>query len=296
MTAPEPMSPPEGEGTILRRLESLRDRTRTWRRRGEVIGVVPTMGALHEGHLSLVRAACADCDRVIVTIFVNPRQFNSPEDLANYPRTEIEDAAKLAPFGVDVIYVPDGDQVYPPGFASTVSVEGLTQVLCGAHRPGHFDGMATVVAKLFAQTAADRAYFGRKDWQQLQVVRRMARDLDMGIEVVGCPTVREADGLAMSSRNLRLDAEARARAPSLGEVMRDMAAALRDGAALTDLLPGAHARLAESGFGAIDYLELREASTLEAREHATGDTRLFAAAWLGDVRLIDNIPVSGEST
>ncbi|MGI3166685.1 pantoate--beta-alanine ligase [Pseudooceanicola sp. 200-1SW] len=281
---------------MLRTLPELRALTRDWRRCGEVVGVVPTMGALHEGHLSLVRAARAECDRVIVTIFVNPRQFNNPEDLANYPRTEFEDAEKLAPLGVDVIYVPDGEQVYPPGFATSVQVAGLTDVLCGAHRPGHFDGMATVVVKLFTQTQADRAYFGRKDWQQLQVVRRMARDLDLEIEVVGCPTVREEDGLAMSSRNLRLDAQARAIAPRLGMVMRDMAAALRQGAALSALLPDARARLATAGFGDIDYLELREAATLEARDHATGDTRLFAAVWLGDVRLIDNIPVSGEGT
>ena len=198
---------------IVRTLPDLRALTRRWRDAGETIGVVPTMGALHQGHLSLARAARADCGRVIVTIFVNPRQFNNPEDLAAYPRTEDEDARKLAPIGVDAIYVPDGAQVYPEGFATTVSVTGLTGMLCGAHRPGHFDGMATVVAKLFLQTSADRAYFGQKDYQQLQVVTRMARDLDIPIEVVGCPTIREEDGLAMSSRNLLLSDRARIHAP-----------------------------------------------------------------------------------
>ena len=155
---------------ILRRLSDLRALTSDWRSKGEVIGVVPTMGALHQGHLSLVEAAKADTDRVIVTIFVNPKQFNNPEDLAKYPRTENEDAQKLAPYGVDVIYVPDPEEIYPQGFATTVSVAGLTDVMEGEFRPGHFDGVATVVAKLFLQTQADRAYFGEKDYQQLMIV------------------------------------------------------------------------------------------------------------------------------
>ncbi|NIZ11465.1 pantoate--beta-alanine ligase [Pseudooceanicola sp. HF7] len=279
---------------MVRTLEDLRALTRSWRRCGEVIGVVPTMGALHEGHLSLARAARAECDRVIVTIFVNPRQFNSPEDLANYPRTELEDARKLAPIGVDAIYVPDGAQIYPEGFASTVSVTGLTDVLCGAHRPGHFDGVATVVAKLFTQTSAERAYFGRKDWQQLQVVRRMARDLDLDVDVIGCPTVREDNGLALSSRNQLLSEAGHETAPLLGQVMRDMAQALREGGTMAEIAPQARQRLLDGGFKEIEYLDLREASSLEAREQARGDTRLFAAAWLDGVRLIDNLAVSGE--
>ena len=162
------------------------------------------MGALHEGHLSLVEAALSRCDRVIVTLFVNPKQFNSAEDLAAYPRTENDDAAKLAPTGAHLLYVPNPDEIYPEGFATTVSVSGVGEGLCGAGRPGHFDGVATVVAKLFLQTGAEIAFFGEKDFQQLHVVRRMAKDLDIPIEVVGCPTVREADGLALSSRNVRL--------------------------------------------------------------------------------------------
>ena len=192
---------------ILRNRSELRALTSDWHRKGDVTGLVPTMGALHQGHLSLAEAAKADCDRVIVTIFVNPKQFNNPDDLAKYPRTENEDAEKLAPYGVDAIYVPEPEEIYPDGFSTTVIVSGLTDVMEGPFRPGHFDGVATVVAKLFLQTQADRAYFGEKDYQQLMLVRRMARDLDIPIEVIGCPTVREPSGLAMSSRNQLLSPE-----------------------------------------------------------------------------------------
>jgi len=253
--------------------------------------VVPTMGALHDGHLSLVARAKETSNRVIVTIFVNPKQFNNPDDLANYPRTEHEDARKLERFGIDAIYVPDGAQMYPDGFATNISVSGLTDVLCGAHRAGHFDGVATVVTKLFTQTAADFAFFGEKDFQQLQVVRRLAQDLDLGVEVVGCPTIREMDGLAMSSRNLMLSDQARSRAAALHEVMEEMADALGQGAAIVDLLPDAQARLAAAGFGDIDYLEMRSNDTLTLLERATAPARLFAAVFMAGVRLIDNIDV-----
>ncbi|MBY5935444.1 pantoate--beta-alanine ligase [Tateyamaria omphalii] len=276
---------------IVRTLADLREMTRGWQRAGETIGVVPTMGALHDGHLSLVARAKEMSDRVIVTIFVNPKQFNNAEDLANYPRTEHEDARKLERFVVDAIYVPDGPQMYPDGFATNVSVDGLTNVLCGAHRPGHFDGVATVVTKLFTQTSADLAFFGEKDFQQLQVVRRLAHDLDLGVEVVGCPTIREIDGLAMSSRNLLLSDQARSRASALNEVMEQMADALGQGAPIGDLLPDAKARLAAAGFGDIDYLEMRTNDALALIERAEAPARLFAAAYMAGVRLIDNIDV-----
>ncbi len=276
---------------IVRTLADLRRMTRGWRQAGESIGVVPTMGALHDGHLSLVARAKEMADRVIVTIFVNPKQFNNPDDLANYPRTEHEDARKLARFAVDAIYVPDGAQMYPDGFATNVRVAGLTDVLCGAHRPGHFDGVATVVAKLFLQTSADFAFFGEKDFQQLQVVRRMARDLDIPVEVVGCPTIREIDGLAMSSRNLLLSDQARARAAGLNAVMEEMAEKLALGVSINDLRSDAEARLKASGFGDIDYLEMRTLDTLALIERATEPARLFAAASIAGVRLIDNIAV-----
>lgn len=272
-------------------LAGLRARTAAWRNAGETIGVVPTMGALHQGHLSLARAARDTCDRVIVTIFVNPKQFNNPEDLENYPRTEQDDARKLESIGVDVIYVPDGAQMYPDGFATNVSVGGLTDMLCGAHRPGHFDGVATVVSKLFLQTSADKAFFGEKDYQQLQIVRRMAADLDIPIEVVGCPTIREMDGLAMSSRNLLLSDRARAKAAALADVMEDMRIALVDGALMSDIADAAKAKIIAAGFHEIEYLELRDSQQLKLLNEASSSSRLFAAAWLAGVRLIDNIGV-----
>ncbi|WP_323780330.1 pantoate--beta-alanine ligase [Leisingera sp.] len=277
---------------ILRRLPDLRAKTADWRRAGETIAVVPTMGALHAGHLSLVAAAKDACDRVIVTIFVNPKQFNTPEDLENYPRTEADDAQKLAHLGVDLIYVPDPDQIYPDGYATNVSVGGsITDVMEGPFRPGHFDGVATVVAKLFLQTSADKAFFGQKDYQQLMVVTRMARDLDIPIEVVGCETVREASGLAMSSRNLRLSEDQLARAAALNAAMREAAAKASAGAPWAPLEAAARKTLAESGFGEVEYFDLRCAGTLEALETPARPARLLAAAWMGNIRLIDNIEV-----
>ncbi|MFX0543022.1 pantoate--beta-alanine ligase [Roseovarius sp. S4756] len=276
---------------ILRSVAELRAATRPWRLAGETIGVVPTMGALHDGHLSLVAAAKATCTRVIVTIFVNPRQFSSPEDLANYPRTETSDAAKLARFGVDAIYVPDGDQIYPEGFATTVSVAGLTEVMDGVHRPGHFEGVATVVAKLFAQTSATDAFFGEKDFQQLQVVRRMARDLDIPITVHGCPTIREIDGLAMSSRNLLLSDRARTIAPALPEQMQILARTISEGGDFAAAQTAAIRSLEQAGFTSVDYLEMRANDDLSLLDAPTRPARLFAATWLAGVRLIDNIAV-----
>lgn len=276
---------------ILRRLSDLRTATAVWLRAGESIGVVPTMGALHDGHLSLVAAAKKTCARVIVTIFVNPRQFDSSEDLANYPRTEHADAAKLARFGVDAIYVPDGAQMYPDGFATSVSVSGLTDVLDGIHRPEHFSGVTTVVAKLFAQTSATDAFFGEKDFQQLQVVRRMARDLDIPITVHGCPTIREIDGLAMSSRNLLLSDRARTIAPILFEKMQELAEAATAGQDFTNARAKAIATLERAGFTGVDYLEMRANDDLAMLTRPTRPARLFAAARLAGVRLIDNIAV-----
>ncbi|MGX9355452.1 pantoate--beta-alanine ligase [Roseobacteraceae bacterium S113] len=281
------MTPP-----IVRSLGELRALTRGWHMAGERIGAVPTMGALHDGHLSLVGAAKEACDRVIVTIFVNPKQFNNREDYENYPRTEHDDAAKLARFNVDAVFVPDGDEMYPSGFATSVSVAGLTDVLCGAHRPGHFDGVATVVTKLLLQTAADAAFFGEKDFQQLQVVRRLAKDLDIPCEIVGCPTIREIDGLAMSSRNLLLSDRARAKAAALNEEMVRVAEALEAGVSARPLLEEAKLRLLARDFTEIEYLELRANDDLRSLEHPDVVCRLFAAAWLAGVRLIDNIDVA----
>ncbi len=276
---------------IEQTLAGLRTQTAIWRKAGETIGVVPTMGALHQGHLSLARAARETCDRVIVTIFVNPKQFNNPDDLKNYPRTEQEDAKKLESIGVDLIYNPDGPQMYPDGFATNVSVNGLTDMLCGAHRPGHFDGVATVVSKLFLQTSADKAFFGEKDYQQLQIVRRMAMDLDIPIDVVGCPTIREEDGLAMSSRNLLISDRARVKAPALAEVMNELRTALLAGGRMSDLLDDAKRKIVNAGFNEVEYLDLRDGTDLGLLDQPVEGSRLFAAAWLAGVRLIDNIAV-----
>jgi len=280
------MTPP-----IIRTLSELRAQTTGWMRAGEKIGVVPTMGALHDGHLSLVQAAKDTCDRVIVTIFVNPKQFNNPADLENYPRTEEEDARKLTRFNVDAVYVPGGDEMYPERFSTTVSVDGLTDVMEGTHRPGHFDGVATVVSKLFLQTMASDAFFGEKDFQQLLVVRRMARDLDIPITVHGCPTIREIDGLAMSSRNLLLSDRARVTAPRLFEEMETLAEGAAKGEDFTPLQETAIKRLETAGFTKVEYLEMRAQDDLSHLEAPTRPARLFAAAHLAGVRLIDNIAI-----
>jgi pantoate--beta-alanine ligase len=276
---------------ILRTVADLRARVRGWKSEGATLGVVPTMGALHDGHLSLVRAAQRDCDRVVVTIFVNPKQFNNPDDLAKYPRTETADAALLAPLGVDAVFAPDADQLYPDGFATFVRVTGISERLEGLHRPGHFDGVATVVAKLFGITLADRAYFGEKDWQQLQIVRRMAADLNLPTEVVACPTIRESDGLARSSRNTRLSSEARAVASALPREMSGAARAMRTGMPVPQALAAATAGLLAAGFERVDYMDLCDAETLLWIDRVDGPARLLAAAWVGGVRLIDNIAV-----
>ena len=275
---------------IIRPLADLRAMTETWRRDGQIIGVVPTMGALHEGHLSLVRAARDGCDRVIVTLFVNPRQFNSPEDYAKYPRTELADADLLAPLGVDALFVPDQDAVYPPGHSTRISVAGISEPLEGENRPGHFDGVATVVTMLLNMTQADRAYFGEKDWQQLQLVRRLVADLKLPVEILGCPTIRSEDGLALSSRNQRLSKGALEQALALPQALLHAAKAIGSGKPVDEALAQARARLAESGIGPVEYLELRDSETLGPPQPGR-PRRLLVAAWLDGVRLIDNVGV-----
>ncbi|RUX89839.1 MULTISPECIES: pantoate--beta-alanine ligase [unclassified Mesorhizobium] len=276
---------------IARTVAELRTAVAAWRQNALKVAVVPTMGALHEGHLSLVRAALAKADRVIVTLFVNPKQFNNSNDLAAYPRTEHDDAAKLAPLGAHLLYAPNAADVYPEGFATTVSVSGVSKGLCGAFRPGHFDGVATVVAKLFLQTRADLAFFGEKDFQQLHVVRRLVRDLDIPIEIVACPTVREADGLAMSSRNVGLSAEQRLAAPKLPEVLSASAAQLSARAPVQLVLAEARQAILAAGYDEVEYLELRADDDLSPLTAADRPARLIATAWLGGTRLIDNVGV-----
>lgn len=272
-------------------LAALREIREAWRAAGERVAVVPTMGALHAGHLSLVEAAKSGADRVIVWIFVNPKQFDNADDLAKYPRHLGTDAEKLAAHGVDLLYAPHVEEVYPDGFATMVSVAGVSEGLCGAYRAGHFDGVATVVTKIFTQTRADLAFFGEKDFQQLQVVRRLVRDLDLTPEIVGCPTVREPDGLALSSRNERLSSADRAIAPAMHRAMQGAADAIRDGAGVAGALAAARAGILAAGFASIDYLELRAETGLQPIERLDRPARLLAAAYLGEVRLIDNIQV-----
>ena len=276
---------------ILRTVAGMRQAARGWKAAGQSVGVVPTMGALHDGHLSLVRAARAECDRMIVTIFVNPKQFNNPDDLKKYPRSEQTDAALLATVGVDAVFAPMPNEVYPDGFVTTVTLSGVAEPLEGALRPGHFDAVATVVTKLFGMTLADRAYFGQKDWQQLRVVNRLVRDLNLPVWIVGCETVRERDGLAMSSRNARLDAPARRIAPALYAAMTQAATAIRAGGDPVQVLAACQARVLAAGFERVEYIELRDAASLDAPEGLDRPLRMLAAAWVGGVRLIDNIPV-----
>lgn len=275
----------------VRTVAALRERVRAWRAEGLSVGLVPTMGGLHEGHASLARASAAACDRTIATLFVNPRQFENPADLERYPRSEATDAALLAASGATLLFAPPPEVMYPPGFATTVSVRGPSEGLCGAARPGHFDGVSTVVTKLLLQAGADRAFFGEKDYQQLQVVKQLVRDLDIPVEIVGCPTVRDADGLALSSRNAYLDARERRIAPSLHRVLSATADALARGEEAPRLLAAAHGDLARAGFEAVDYIELREEGTLSPLRRADRPARLLAAVRLGAARLIDNVPV-----
>jgi pantoate--beta-alanine ligase len=279
----------------VNRLAALRAAVDSLRARGEV-ALVPTMGALHEGHLTLVREARKHAPAVVVSIFVNPAQFGPNEDLAAYPRQLAEDSRLLEAEGVDLLWAPPVEEVYPRGFATTVSVAGVSEALEGASRPGHFDGVATVVAKLFNQVRPDLALFGEKDWQQLAVIRRMARDLDLTqphVErILGVPTVREADGLAMSSRNRYLSPGDRERAAVLPTAMRKATAAIAAGANVATVLKTAKAALLAGGFASVDYVALADAASLEPLERlGNRPARLFVAARIGGTRLIDNIAV-----
>jgi pantoate--beta-alanine ligase len=251
------------------------------------------MGALHEGHLALVRAAQAGCNRVAVSIFVNPKQFAPSEDLGAYPRREAADLDMLRTAGVDLAFIPAVGEMYPPGCTTVVRVNGLTEGLCGAHRPSHFDGVATVVAKLLVQSLPDIAYFGEKDYQQLIVVRRLARDLDIPVRIEGVPTFREEDGLALSSRNAYLSPEERRIAPALARSLRSIAAALAQeaGAVARELARGKD-EIERAGL-VVEYLEIRDAKTLAPMTtEVTAPARVFVAAHLGQTRLIDNMAVT----
>ena len=271
------------ETARVRTLSALKAELAILRAGNATIGFVPTMGALHEGHLALVRHAKSLCDKVVVSIFVNPLQFAPTEDLDRYPRDEAGDVARLQSVGCDLVYLPTVDVLYPQTFVSRIEMNGPALGLETDFRPQFFSGVATVVSKLFNQVRPDVAVFGEKDFQQLAVIRAMVRDFDMGIEIIGLPTVREADGLALSSRNAYLTPEERAIAPKLHQVLE----AIRDGADIEE----AKTKLQNTGFGQIDYIALRDADTLGDITPETKFRRLLAALWLGKTRLIDNIAV-----
>jgi pantoate--beta-alanine ligase len=280
-----------GDIAVARSVAGLRQAVGGWRAKGERVGLVPTMGALHRGHLALVEAARGQCERVVASLFVNPKQFGPREDFAAYPRDEAADLAKFREAGVDLVFAPSVEEMYPPGFASNIRIAGVSEALEGAHRPGHFDGVATVVAKLLLQCLPDAAFFGEKDYQQLMVVRRLMRDLDIPVRIEGVATVREPDGLALSSRNVYLSPEERRVAPRLYRVLNDTAAVLREQPdAVAPALAAGISALEGVGF-VVDYLEFHDAADLSPMITLDRPARLLAAGRLGRTRLIDNIAV-----
>lgn len=277
----------------VRSSEELARAVAQMKRRGS-LALVPTMGALHAGHLALVAEAQRRADGVAASIFVNPLQFGEGEDLARYPRREAEDSKVLEDAGCDLLWLPKLEDIYPADFGTKVSVAGLSERWEGEARPGHFDGVATVVARLLLSVAPDVALFGEKDFQQLAVIRRMVRDLAIPVEVVGVPTVREPDGLALSSRNAYLSPDERERAVALPKALEAARMAILGGAAAAAVLRGAKQALVDAGFLKVDYVALVDAATLEPIEKVQGDARLIAAATIGTTRLIDNLAVAQD--
>jgi pantoate--beta-alanine ligase len=277
---------------VVTSIAALRARVADWRAHGDHVALVPTMGALHEGHLTLVRTARERARRVIVTIFVNPTQFAPGEDFASYPRQEVADAKVLRAAGADLLFMPTVDEMYPGGHSTRVRVGGPSETLESGFRPGHFDGVATVVAKLLLQALPDVALFGEKDYQQLLVIRRMVRDLDIPVSIDGVPIVREADGLALSSRNAYLTPAERAIAPTLHRTITAVARAVADGGSPEREASLAADALVRAGFRKVDYVAVRDAESLDPVSDASRAARVLAAAWLGRARLIDNVPVN----
>ena len=279
----------------VRQMSALAEAMGGWRAAKETIALVPTMGARHAGHLALVTEAKTRAERVVTTIFVNPLQFGANEDLGAYPRQEAADAALLEAGGCDLLWLPTAAELYPTGFATTVSVAGVSERWDGAARPGHFDGVATVVAKLFTAVEPDFAVFGEKDFQQLAVIRRMNADLGLGVEIFGIETVREGDGLALSSRNVYLNDDERRRAAVLPQALEQARAAVLGGEPVSLAIQAAKDRLDAAGFGTIDYVALVDAATLEPLDTPRGQMRLIAAARMGATRLIDNLRVDWDT-
>lgn len=276
---------------ICRRVADVRNASRVARNSGEKIALVPTMGGLHAGHLALVEKAAEISDFVIVSIFVNPTQFNNPQDLKTYPGEEQSDLESLAGTSTNLVFAPSAEEMYPKGFATKIIIDAASDILCDAHRPGHFDGVATVVAKLFTQCEPDYACFGEKDYQQLTIVKRLVSDLDLPLEIVPVETVREEDGLALSSRNARLSPAMRKIASRLNAAMRDAARMIKEGDDPAKACQKSRQQLESSTPFEVEYLEYRDGDNLSLLEDAADNGRIFAAAWLDKVRLIDNIAV-----
>ena len=276
---------------IVRTVQALRETVSAWKGDGLKVGLVPTMGALHHGHLSLVHAIAGKADRVIVSIFVNPTQFGEGEDFDKYPRTEAEDCRKLAGTPASLVFAPNAAEMYPHGFASKVSVSGISERFEGAVRPGHFDGVATVVSKLLLQAMPDVAIFGEKDYQQLAVIRRFVRDLDIPVEIMGGTLIREEDGLAASSRNVYLKADERRIAGQFNVILKKLVRDVEAGMALRTAEQAAKDALVEAGFLAVDYVSVVDAATLEPLDSLDGEARVIAVARIGGVRLLDNMAI-----
>ena len=277
---------------IVRTVAELRSHVSMWRREGLSVALVPTMGSLHAGHLSLMKVGKERSDRVVATIFVNPLQFAPNEDFETYPRREDSDIRKLVQEDIDLLFAPDVSEMYRPNATTTISVGGLTDCLCALSRPGFFDGVATVVTKLLLQALPDIAIFGEKDYQQLLVIKRLATDLDIPVEIIGAPTIREEDGLALSSRNVYLDTKSRSIAPSMYNILTQYASDISNGNDIEKSLQLAKQNMQKSGFEKIEYLDLRSSQTLQACNDIKRPSRLFAAAWLGSTRLIDNLAIT----
>ena len=277
---------------IVRTVAEMRSHVSMWRREGLSVALVPTMGSLHAGHLSLMTVGKERSDRVIATIFVNPLQFAPNEDFETSPRREDSDIQKLVEEAIDLLFAPDVNEMYRPDATTTINVGGLTDCLCALSRPGFFDGVATVVTKLLLQALPDIAIFGEKDYQQLLVIKRLATDLDIPVEIIGAPTIREEDGLALSSRNVYLDTKSRSIAPSMYNILTQYASDISNGNDIKKSLQLAKQNMQKSGFEKIEYLDLRSSQTLQACNDIKRPSRLFAAAWLGSTRLIDNLAIT----
>ena len=277
---------------IVRTVAELRSHVSAWRKDGLSISLIPTMGSLHAGHLSLMKVGREKSDKVIASIFVNPLQFAPNEDFETYPREENFDILKLVEEGVDLLFAPKVNEMYREKSKTTINVGGLTDCLCALSRPGFFDGVATVVTKLLLQALPDIAIFGEKDYQQLLVIKRFTTDLDIPVEIIGAPTIRENDGLALSSRNIYLDTKSRSIAPSMYSILNQHASNISNGSDIKKSLEIARTNLQDSGFEKIDYLDLRNSQTLETCGDLKQPSRLFAAAWLGSTRLIDNLAIT----